>query len=276
MKHSFLCQFVCCAVLSFLPVIAPALEIQPWLGSVYEFHFLGNYSYSRFNSVQGSLPQLNAPFNANVAYMGLDFTMGPEWAVDMDVQFADTTQMDFNFRTGALQGRYLWLDDLVGDSVSLTTGFNARGTPSYALHDVSCTSRSNLDFELNCSVGKEFEANPNWLIRLWASGVLGQGIWGNPWVRGVAAIETNIMEQHKIGIFAEGVNGFGRHTHVLIDHFDGYGKIRYKAIDLAIRYGYRLGVWGTIRAEFAHRFLAKAYPSEVNTWAISYLLPFSF
>jgi hypothetical protein len=263
-------------LLVLFPLLGSAVEVQPWLGSVYEFHFLGSYAYSRFNKVQGGVPQLTSPFNVNLAYLGLDLTFAPEWAIDGDLQFADTTQMDFNFRTAALQLRYLWMDDLVGDPISITTGVNARATPTWALHDISCPSRSNVDFEVNCSVGKELEASPSWLFRLWASGIIGQGIAGSPWVAAIAAIETNIREQHKLALFAVGNNGFGRHSHVFVNHFDGYGRVRYKSIDLAVRYGYRLGVWGTIRAEYAHRFLAKAYPSEVNTWAISYLLPFSF
>lgn len=258
------------------PILAISLEQQPWFGSVYEFHFLGTYAYSRFDKVQGGIPQLTNPFNSNVASLGLDLTLAPQWAVDTDIQFADTTQMSFNFRSAALQARYLWLDDLVGDKVSLATGVNARGTSTPSLHDVSCPARSNLDFELNFSLGKEFEATPSWLFRLWAYGAVGQGIVGSPWVRAIAAIETNIIEQHKLAIFAEGNNGFGRHSRVSIDHFNGYGKIRYKSIDLAIRYGYRMGVWGTFRFEYARRFLAKAYPAQVNTWAVSYLLPFSF
>lgn len=264
------------SLLSLVPALACTLELQPWFGSVYEFHFLGSYAYSRFNEVANGAPQLTKPFNSNLAQLGLDFTFAPEWAVDADIQFADTTQMAFNFRSSAIQGRYLWLDDLVGDPISLTTGANFRGTSNESLHDISCPARSNLDFELNLALGKEFEANPSWLFRTWVYTALGQGIAGSPWVRAIVALETNIVEQHKLGLFAEGVNGFGGHRTVSTNHFDGYGKIRYKAIDLTARYGYRLGVWGTLRAEYTHRFLAKSYPKDVNTWAVSYLLPFSF
>jgi hypothetical protein len=253
-----------------------ALEQQPWFGSVYEFHFLGEYSYSQFDRVASGFPQLTKPAHSKVVSWGLDFTLAPEWAVDADLQFADTTQMNFNFRSAALQGRYLWFDDLVGDPISLSTGGNFRVTADESLRDISCYSRSNLDFEMNLSLGKEFEANPALLFRLWAFTAIGQGIVGSPWVRAIAAIETNIAEQHMLGIFAKGVDGFGGRRTVSIDHFNGYGKIRYKSVDVALRYGYRLGVWGSLRAEYAHRFLSKAYPENTNTWSISYLLPFSF
>ncbi len=256
-------------------ISASALEVQPWFGDVYEFHLLSSYSYSRFTKVQGGRPQLTSPFNVNLMYFGLDFSPSPEWAIDTDLQFADTTQQNFNFRTAALQARYLWLDDIIGDKLSLSTGVNARFTPTYALHDISCPSRANLDFEANFSIGKEFEASDSWLVRLWGFGAVGQGNRGSPWVRGSIALETNCDDQHKLALYAYGDNGYGRHTHVYIDHFDGYAKVRCKSIDVGFRYGYRVGVWGTIRAEYARRVLAKAYPAQVNTFILSYLLPFS-
>jgi hypothetical protein len=249
--------------------------MQPWFGDIYEFHLLSSYSYSRFTKVQGGRPPLAHPFNVNLLYFGLDFSSSPEWAIDADVQFADTTQQNFNFRTVAIQARYLWLDDIIGDKLSLATGANIRFTPSYALHDISCPSRANADFEVNFSFGKEFAASESWLFRLWGFGAVGHANQGSPWVRATVAIETNYDDQHKFALYAYGDNGYGRHTHVHVNHFDGYARVRCKSIDVGFRYGYRIGVWGTLRFEYARRLLAKAYPSQVNTWAFSYLLPFS-
>lgn len=142
------------AALLLFPLFCGALEMQPWFGDVYEFHFLGTYSYSRFNKVQNGFPQLTSPFHANVIYLGLDFSPSPEWSLDTDLQFADTTQQSFNFRTAAIQARYLWLDDIVGDRVSLTTGANIRITNTSSLKDVSCPSYGNVDFEVNFSIGR--------------------------------------------------------------------------------------------------------------------------
>ncbi len=259
-----------------LPFAAMALEVQPWFGDVYEFHLLSSYAYGRFNHVQGARPQLTSPFQTNVIYEGLDFSPSPEWSIDADIQFAATTQMPFNFRSVALQARYLWLDDIIGDKISLATGFSTRFTSSRALRDVSCPSYANADFELNFSLGKEFEATDTWLFRLWAFGAVGHGNVGSPWVRAIASLETNIQDQHKLALYATGINGYGRHSHLNPEHFNGYARIRNKSIDLGLRYGYRVGVWGTIRFEYTRRVLAKASPAQVNTWIFSYLLPFSF
>ena len=261
--------------LGLIAISLSALEVQPWFGDVYEFHLLSSYSYGWFHKVQGGVPQLDHLFQTNVIYEGLDFSPSPEWSIDGDVQAAATTQMNFNFRTFALQARYLWLDDIVGDKVTLATGCSARFTPSYALHDISCPSRANVDFEFNLALGKEFEASTNWLWRLWAYGAVGQANRGSPWVRAIAAIETNIRDLHKFAFFADGTNGYGRHTHIYINHFNGYAKVRNKSIDLGLRYGYRVGVLGTIRLEYMRRVLARASPAQQNVVLFSFLLPFS-
>lgn len=263
-------------LLLLLPILGVSLEMQPWFGDCLEFHFLGSYTYSYFDRVQKGTPQLTSTFQSNVGYLGLDFSPTPEWSIDSEMQVADTTQQNFNFRTLALQARYLWLDDIIGDRVSLATGASARFTNSDSLHDVSCPFHSNFDFELNFSFGKEFDVTEDWAWRFWGYGAVGHANVGSPWVRGVLALETNYDDQHKFAVFADGINGYGRHTTVHIDHFNGYAKIRQKSIDLGGRYGYRLGVYGTLRFSYVRRVLAKSCPEEVNSFIVSYMLPFSF
>ncbi len=258
-----------------LPLYAFSLEVQPWFGDVYEFHLLSSYAYSRFNHVQGAIPQLTNVFQSNLVYLGLDFSFSPQWSIDGDFQLAETSAQSFNVRSLAIQARYLWLDDIVGDRVTLTTSANLRFTPTHALHDVSCPSHANMDFEVNLSLGKEFEVTQSWLFRTWGFASVGHANRGSPWVRAIAALETNLNDQHKFAFYAEGLNGYGRHSNFNPNAFDGYAKVRNKSIDLWLRYGCRIGVWGTIRLEYGRRVLAKACPAQVNTWLIGYLLPFS-
>ncbi len=194
----------------------------------------------------------------------------------MDIQFAATTKEPFNFRTVAIQARYLWLDDIIGDAVSLATGASIRTTATRSLRDVSCPYFGNADFELNIAMGKEWDVSDFLRFRGWGYGAIGHANRGSPWVRGIVAIETNIDDQHKLAVIADGTSGYGGRKRINPNHFFGYAKVREKNIDVCFRYGYRLGVWGTFRVEYAHRFLAKSCPAKVNTVAISYLLPFCF
>ncbi len=262
--------------MSFLFLITEvmAIEVQPWFGDVYEFHFLQSYSYSWFESVQGSRPHFDKYFYSNLIYSGVEFSPTPVWDVDWDIQFAATSKVPFNFRTLAFQVRYLWFDDIIGDPVSFATGASARFTASSSLKDVSCPSHSNVDFEVNFSLGKEFDPQENWRFRAWVFGAIGHANRGSPWVRAIASLEMNRCDIHKWAVYASGINGYGSHTHINVDHFYGYAKVREKAIDLGIRYGYGIGVWGTLRIDYIRRVLAKAAPQNVNNLMISWLLPF--
>jgi hypothetical protein len=251
------------------------LEMQPWFGDVYEFHLLSSYSYSWFNSVQNSSPPFHQFFQTNLAYFDLDFSPSPVWSIDADLQLAQSSAVSFTFRSAAIQARYLWLDDIVGDPVSFSTGASVRATGTSSLKDVSCPSHGNADFEIHFSLGKEFDANDTWRFRTWCFGAVGQANRGAPWVRGVVAFEMNIDDLHRWALYAEGINGYGRHTHIDVDDFFGYAKKREKVIDLTLRYGRSLGVWGTLRLGYSYRVLAKTAPERVNTVFLSYLLPFS-
>lgn len=264
------------AILLGMAIRCHSLEVQPWFGDPYAFHFLANYSYSYFHSVQGGVPQLTSPFHEHLVYCGFEFGPSPDWSLDTDLQVAFTTKHAAYFRSVALQARRLWLDDLIGDPMSFATGFSARFTPSVALSDFSCPSHANMDFEVNGSIGKEWDVSENMRWRLWFFGAVGHGNRGSPWVRGIISSETNIEDQHLLAFYAAASNGYGRHTHLSTDHFHGYAKIRQKSIDLGVWYGFHFDAWGTLHAGYERRVLAKACPKDVNTFLFSYSVPFSF
>lgn len=259
-----------------LQVALFSLEVQPWFGDVFEFHFLSGYTYSRFKKVEGAIDQLTRPSNDHLLFADLEFSPSPYWSFDSDLEFVDTPRQSFSFRSLGGQGRYLWFDDITGDPITLVTGCNARYTSSRSLKDVSCPYHGNIDFQLHIALGKEFDQGGYWRFRMWGLGLVGMANRGSPWVGGTVAIEGNYNDEHKWALFVEGGHGYGRKTSIRISDFFGYGKIRYKFIDIAARYGIRLGVWGTLRFEYKRRVLAKLYPQNVNFFNISYLLPFSF
>lgn len=264
-----------CSVLIFFFAQGFSLEVKPWFGDCLEFHLLTSYSYSSFHRVDHGSRALNSEFISHIGKVGFDFSPTPEWSVDTELQLAESSQQHFNFRSFAAQARYLWLDDIVGDPCSLVTGFSARFTNTDSLQDISCPYHANLDLELHLALGKEFDPTENFAWRLWAYTGVGHANKGSPWVRGILAMETNYLERHQLGFFAEGINGYGGRRTVEIDHFSGYAKLRQKSIDLTGQYGLRLGVYGTLRFAYTKRVLAKSCPEDTSTFTVSYYLPFS-
>jgi len=208
-------------------------------------------------------------------YFDLEYPLS-RISIDAEVQFIDTPRESFCFSTAAFQFRYLLLDDVIGDPISLVAGVNGRYTTDKSLHDISVPYHGPFAIEGALSLGKEFNRKEYWVFRCWFFGGAGIANVGAPWVRGVFALEGNVQETMKLGVYLLGYHGYGLHTVVDIDHFNGYGSIRDKSIDLAIRFGRTFSVYGTFSFEYAHRFYAKRCPENVNAFSISYFLPFSF
>jgi hypothetical protein len=263
-------------LLFLLPSLIFGLEEQPWLGNVYEFNFLGKYSYSYFNHVNNSIPPYNHFYRNNLVYADLEFTFSPQWSIDFDIEFAESTKEVFGYRSNGVQLRCLCLDDMTGDPCSFTLAFSGRNTTERFLHDISCPSHARGDFEGSFSIGKELDAFEMCHFRLWGLGVIGIGTVGSPWLRGKVAFEFNYDDRHKGGIFVDGIHGYGKYGFVDVAHFNGYGKLRQVDIDITFRYGYRFDVWGTLKFEYKRRLLAKVCPAEVNTFSLAYSIPFSF
>ncbi len=257
-------------------ISAQALEKQPWFGDVYEFHWLSGYEYSRYSKVQGATSPLASPSNNHLLFTALDFSFSPEWSLDMDLEFADTPKQDFSFRSVALQARYLWMDDIVGDTFSLATGISGRYVGNKSVHDISSPYHGDAEVVGSLSIGKEWDSFQFWRFRTWGFASLGIANLGSPWVEALFAIEGNLQEEHKCAFFLKGIHGYGKENQINIEKFRGYGRIRQKALDIRFRYGYRLGVWGTLRFEYERRVLSKRGPERVNSFMVSYLLPFSF
>ncbi len=253
-----------------------SLEQAPWFGDVYEFHFLSKYTYSHYSKVEGAITPLRDSSNDHLLHFDLSFAPSLQWSIDSDLEFAKSPRQEFGFSSVSFQARYLLKDDIIGDPVSICMGGNFRVISAESLKDVSILYHSNVDFEFNLALGKEFSKLDYWRFRLWIYGSGGIANRGSPWLRGEFAMEGNLYEQRKWALFIKAMQGYGREEQINIYDFKGYALVRQSNIDIGFRYGYRLNVWGTVSFEYKRRILAKACPENVNFFSLSYLLPFSF
>lgn len=252
-----------------------ALETKPWLGNEYEFDFQSSFIYSRYHKVEGASKQLKGVSNDYDLFLDVGFTPLDTCDVRAEIEFADTPGQSFNWRSVALQSRYQWLDDISGDPVSFTTGFNVRGVPEHSLRDVSCPYASYANFELTGSIGKEWSKGGEWTMRTYGFVSLGIANQGSPWTEELAMWQFNWQDTHALFLFAEGDFGFGNKQHVNVKHFNGWGKIQHQSVDLGLAYRYRINIWGTLTLSYAYRVFAHNFPERVNFFMLSYLLPFS-
>jgi hypothetical protein len=253
-----------------------AFEEKPWLGNQYEFVLDSSYSYSRFSKVANAKRQLKEPFNVNLLCFDLAFCPVDGWEIAFEADFAATTKQSFGRRSLAAMLRARFLDDIVGDPVSLTAGLIARMTSHNSLKDISCPSSARWDVELHSAVGKEWSTGANWSMRLYGIGAVGQGSHGWPWAKAKAAFGIQQPIASAWEIYSLGYWGFGPKDSVNIRHFhNGWGSYNHSSIDAGVGYTYCFEVWGSLRFDVFHRFYAHVYPKALTGAAITYHLPFS-
>lgn len=259
-----------------LPLSCAALEVAPWFGEVWDFNLYSDYTYYRFSHVQDGHPAVKHPWNNQLLTFALEVPPKNYYDLEIEIEFAETPKQSWGFRSFAGQFRFLFLDDVAGDPVSLMAGVNIRGVSHHALRDVSCPYHSDVNFELNGAIGKEWSQMQYWRLRTFA--FLGAGIanHGSLWLRALAACEGNHLDRHRYKVFVNSYWGFGPNRAVNIDHFHGYAKIHHQSIDLGAGYSYVFDLWGSLGFTYAFRVYAHSFPEYVNFFSLTYSLPFSF
>lgn len=261
--------------LFFFPLTLFGLDRLPWFCTIWEFTFTPTYTYSHYPNVQHGIPHLESPSNDQLLSFNLDVSPSPSWQLAAEVEFADTPRQAMGLRSIGFQVRYLLLDDLLGDPVSLTTGGVIRGVSEHSLKDVSCPYHSDINFELNAAMGREWDHGVEWKVRVFGGASVGMANRGLPWAAGFAMIEGQVHQANRFGLFLDAAAGFGGQEDVFINHFNGYANIGHRNLDVGVRYTYVFEIWGHFSVAYARRIYARSFPEQVNFFTVSYMLPFS-
>lgn len=266
MKKVFLLLFPC-TIFGFV--------LQPWYPTIGEFQCRSAYSYRYYPCVsQGKNPSSYHSHDHR-----LDFNFGVQfwqsWELQFESDFLHSRKLNWGTERVGLQVRHLFLDDVVGDPISLSVGLQGFYVPTRSLRDVSVPYRAQGNIELGAAIGKEMDKNYNWLFRFW--GFFGVGIAnrGMPWMRPLAVAEVKFENRHVLKAFTESYIGFGPRHHVNINDFKGYAKIAHRSIDLGLNYSYLFHIWGSLSLEGVYRLYAHSFPKHAVTAKITYHLPFS-
>lgn len=261
--------------LSLACIYAEALQQSPWLGTYLSTLFEPSFTYYYFRNVEGARPKLSEPYNVRLLTLDLGFTPACTWDTELEVEFVHSPVQNWGYRSGALQARYLWLNDLEGDPASLLTGVSVREVSHQSLRDVSMPYHARWNVELTGAMGKEWAEGAFWDMHAWGLMGLGQGSHGYPWLRLLGVWQKNWEDRHRLNLFTQGYFGFGSKEHVNPHHFHGWGNYAHASIDIGTGYGYHTRYWGTIGVEYAYRAYAHVFPQNVQFVVAYWKLPFS-
>jgi hypothetical protein len=261
--------------LLFFPLALVAFEMDPWFTPLAEFQLRAAYSYRYYPSVDRAVNPTSYSSHDHIGDINLGVSPHPNWDVQAELNVAKTDRLSFGIQRVGLQGRYLWLNDVAGDPVSLTTGLSLFFVPTRNMDDVSSPYHAQGNAELGMAVGKEIDHVFDWICRFYA--FLGAGIAnrGSPWLRPLLSCQFQCRNTHRLQLFAEGYFGLGNRKQVNIRQFTGYAKLRHQSIDMGLNYTYHFDIWGDLSLQYAYRVFAKSFPEKASTFMIKYCLPFS-
>lgn len=284
MKMKYLNAFLCFA-LSLISSLS-ARELSPWFSKQLEIELRSSCLYQAYPAVQ-------SPSQSHSS-KDIFLTFGTESSIDsslfsffgfpdigeisgeIELIFADTHHRPFGFDSAQATLRNLWLNDGIGDPVSLSTGLTIIQACQRSLHDPSSFHHGKFEAEFHLAVGKEHICFSTWTTRWWGIGALGTADAGSPWLRANAAFEWLTQDQRQIfRVFMDTLWGFGQNN-FHYKKFHGYGPVRHQSVDLGIRYTYDFDIWGLLGLEYSYRVYAKNFPMETSRLLATYTFPLGF
>ncbi len=261
--------------LLFFPCTLFGFFLQPYYSPLAEFQFRPAYSCCYYPSVsRGKNP---ASYRSHDQRLDLNFGVQfwPNWELQFASDFLESRKLNWGAERVGLQVRHLFLDDVVGDPISLSVGLQGFYVPTRSLRDVGVSYHAQGNFELGAAIGKEMGKTYHWFFRFW--GFLGVGIAnrGLPWIRPVITAEMKFEQNHALKAFVESYLGFGNRHHVNINDFNGYAKIAHRSIDLGLNYTHFFRIWGRLSLQGTYRVYAHSFPKRAVSACLTYRLPFS-
>ncbi len=245
---------------------------------MYEFEAKAGYEFAQSTKVSTTKGTKERSLHSNQLIASLGFTPHPEWDAELDLSFAETSWHDFGYDSTKLAIRYLWLNDVIGDPVSLTTGISLAVQQNRFLNDLSLVRHGSFESLFHAACGKEFGFSENAYFRAWVMGAIGVANQGSAWSKGLAHINWIYDEAHFLDLFFGIEKGYGnkRLHSASRHHFPGYAHLDYHFADIGLRYDYQLTSIGKLYAQVKQRICARYCPKNTTALEVGVDVPFSF
>lgn len=254
--------------------------MKPWLDKTFEFQPQGSCFLQTYDKVDGSHGHSHR--HATDCFYGLavglpiyypgDFVFQGD--IQLETTFANTRHRSFGLDNVKLTARYLFMDDISEDPVSVMFGVTGIQALRQALNDLGSFHHGLIEGEVHVSIGKECSDMEFWASRWWTVLAIGQADVGSPWLRVNAVWEKNLCNQHHFKLFMNTLWGLGNRSLHLNRHFHGYGSIRHQSVDIGFHYGYWFEYGVELSVEYTRRVYAKNFPENVNIFQVAFSYPF--
>lgn len=251
-----------------------ATELKPWVGPQYSAEFNASCLLQQFRRIDNHCGSRKRPELDSFYNFGAHAVSSENTTLELELSLLNTRQRAIGLEALRLTGRYFLLNDIVGDPVSFAAGLTVSKIFQDARRNIATFSHGGVACEMHLALGKEYSCEQFWISRFW--GVLGLGIAdvGSPWLRANLVWERNWWEIHQLRFFADSIWGFGGND-LTLHPFHGYGSIKYQAIDVGVRYGFRFANNALLTIAYAKRVYGRNCPLYTNFLKLELCYPFS-
>lgn len=252
-----------------------ALEYSPWLGRVYEFESRLTYANAASRKIDLDHQTRHQHLCANLLTAGLLLTPAEDLSTEFEFTGAKTRDHSFMLDSTKACVRYLWLNDIPGDPVSLTTGASIAYVPTKALHDISLMHHGSFEAVFHAAVGKELDFHENSFFHPSLIVFLGVANRGSPWTALELHLEKAFSERYCLDFFLHGEKGFGSKALRSVHDFQGYAALDYRFLDAGVAFKYTIPPFGSLTLSAAQRLKGVSCPKDTTSVELALLIPFS-
>lgn len=253
-----------------LPYALCATQLQPWFGKDKLFEIRPSYSYQHYDRIDSAGTSLPHSSNDNFFDLSVAISPTPDWSLEAEWGFANTHKNNGFVNEYAFTGRYLLMNDVTAlYPVSLAVGTTLSYAPRAAVFDPSTFHQGFSNAEFHVAVGKEQSCGPFWTTHTW--GLFGYGVshCRSPWLHGHLEWERNWWDMYRLAIYTDGLLGLGHQAFPpVIEAFPGYGPLKYRALDLGVRFTYHCVTVG-----YEARVYARNVPKWAQVLSITFYIP---
>ena len=251
-----------------------AAQEQPWIDQVFLPVAHLSTTFQRFNRLASDHGNCHYPGRGLFLNGGVLFATSPELQGEVEVCLSATHHHNFAFDHLKQTAKYAFFDDAQGDPLSLAVGISLKENWSRAVHDISVIAHSNMEGELHLALGKEWSQGAYWCHRLWGLAALGVGERGSPWLRGLIRSSHNFEQTWILSLQAQGEMGLGGNS-LRNCHFEGYGSIAYRYLDLSVLGAYVTCSGLIIQLELLQRAYSRNAPKALHHICFGLVYPFN-
>lgn len=250
---------------------ASATEYLPWYGKALQLEGRLTQVFQQYNSLKIK----DHSYRANGINAFTDFSLMVPFDVycaEFEVVAVDTHRRELCVDCIRLTGRYMWLDEDLGDAFNLTTGITATQTFGKAAVDVATYHPGKIAGELHTALGKTWDLCEGWEVRGWGVAGLGTADNGPAWTFGTAAVEFRSLSGNFFRIYSDIHYAFGGDR---FHHWDEVTRAKRHFLDVGVRYTHRFDDFFELSLEYAYRTWVKNGYGNSNLYLLQFMYPFS-